>query len=144
MNGNMASYPRYEVTDFMVGTSRENQFVISKEQVKLFSNVSDDHHPLHTDVNFSQARGYSDIVVHGMLVGSLFGGLLGSKLPGCDTIHLGQTLNFKKPVFIDEEITAVIEVIKIRKDKPIITFQTICYKRNNEIAIEGEAVVKID
>ena len=55
-------------------------------------------------------------IVPGLQVASLFGGLLGSELPGEGTIHLGQTVSFKKPVYLDEEVLAVIEIINIRDD----------------------------
>jgi len=80
-------------------------------------------------------------IVPGLMVASLFGGLLGSKLPGKGTIHLGQTLQFLKPVYMNEEVEATIKIVSIRSDKPVITFQATCIKENGEIAITGEAVV---
>jgi|TARA_B100000959_G_scaffold283130_1_gene351275 acyl dehydratase len=77
-----------------------------------------------------------------MLIASLFSGLLGEKLPGKGTIYLGQTITFLKPVFIDEEVTASVEITHIRKDKPIYTLKTICETNLNGIVIKGEAVVK--
>jgi acyl dehydratase len=58
-------------------------------------------------------------------------------------VYLGQTLSFKAPVYINEEIKVSVEVIKIREDKPIITLKTLCIKIDGTVAIEGEAVVKI-
>ena len=77
-----------------------------------------------------------------MLIASLFSGLLGEKLPGKGTIYLGQTITFLKPVFIDEEVTASVEITHIRKDKPIYTLKTICETKLNGIVVDGEAIVK--
>ena len=44
-------------------------------------------------------------------------------------------------MYVDEEVTAVVEVIKLREDKPIIKLKTSLYKRDNSIAIEGSAIV---
>lgn len=74
---------------------------------------------------------------------SLFSGLIGMKLPGKGSIYLGQSLTFKAPVAIDEEVTASVEIINIREDKPIITLRTVCINSAGTVAIEGEAVVKV-
>jgi acyl dehydratase len=78
-----------------------------------------------------------------MLVASLFSGLIGMDLPGKGSIYLAQTLSFKAPVGIGEEVTASVEITKIREDKPIVTLQTVCINNKGVVAIEGEAVVKI-
>ena len=114
----------------------------TERDVFEYLKLSGDSNPIHYDKEYAQKTPFKFCIVPGILVGSLFGGLLGSQLPGRGTIHLGQTLNFKNPVYINEEITAIIEVIKTRDDKPIITFKTVCFKNNGEIAVEGEAVVK--
>ena len=113
-----------------------------KENVQEYLKLSGDSNPIHYDEEYAKSTAFKHCIVPGILVGSLFGGLLGSSLPGKGTVHLGQTMSFKKPVFVDEEIKATIEIINIRKDKPIITFKTNCYKTNGDIAIAGEAVVK--
>jgi len=77
-----------------------------------------------------------------MLVSSLFSAIIANQLPGSGSIYLNQVINFKKPIYFEEEVTAEIEIINIREDKPIITFKTTCYNSKNEIVIEGEAVVK--
>ena len=76
-----------------------------------------------------------------MLVAGLISSILGTKLPGKGTIYLNQTLSFKAPVYPGDEITARVEVLKIREDKPVITLSTNCVNQENETVIEGEAVV---
>ena len=65
------------------------------------------------------------------------------KLPGKGSIYLEQSLTFKAPVAIDEEVTASVEIITIREDKPIITLRTVCINSEGGVVIEGEAVVKV-
>ena len=65
------------------------------------------------------------------------------KLPGKGSIYLEQSLTFKAPVAIDEEVTASVEIITIREDKPIITLRTVCINSAGAVVIEGEAVVKV-
>jgi enoyl-CoA hydratase len=110
--------------------------------VRAYCIKSQDPNKIHTDKHSANKAGYDFRIVPGLLTASLFGGLLG-KL-GSGTIHLGQTLKFIKPIFVSERVIAEIELIKIRQDKPILTFKCTCFNSNNEIAIEGEAVVKVN
>ena len=129
--------------DLKIGDRAIIKKAFTEDEVKFYANISNDSNPIHLDKEYAKSTIFKERIVHGVLVGSLFGGMLGSKLPGTGTIHLGQTMKFKKPIYINEEVKAIIEVIKIREDKRIVTFKTICYNSSNEIAIEGEAVVKV-
>ena len=78
-----------------------------------------------------------------MLVASLFSAILGTTLPGEGTIYLRQTLNFLAPLYLGDRITASVEIVTIRTDKPIITLRTTAVKDDGTTVIEGEAVVKV-
>ena len=78
-----------------------------------------------------------------MFGSSLISAVLGTKLPGPGAIYLSQTLQFLAPVFIGDTITAEVEVIKIRNDKPIITLKTSCLNQNEDMVLVGEAVLKV-
>ncbi len=115
----------------------------STEEVNEFARLSLDNNPIHLDEEFAATSMFGQRIVHGMLAASLFSGLLGQKLPGIGSIYLGQKLSFKAPVMIDEEITASVEIIDVRPDKPIITLKTVCVNRAGKTVIDGEAVVMI-
>ncbi len=115
----------------------------SEDDVMQFAKLSSDDNPIHVDAEYAKSSVFRQRIVHGMLVASLFSAILGTKLPGIGAVYLGQSLSFKKPIVLDEEVTAVVEVMHIREDKPIITLKTECFNSNGEIAIEGEAIVKV-
>lgn len=111
------------------------------DEVKAYAMMSKDTNPVHFDLEYATRTRFKKPIVHGLLTASLVGGLLGTTLPGKGTIHIGQKLRFINPVFVDETITASIEVTNIRPDKSIITFQCKVIKEDGSLAIEGEAVV---
>lgn len=115
----------------------------TEDEVFQFANISADKNPLHLDKDFGEASVFGQRIVHGMLVASLFSGLIGMELPGEGSIYLGQSLTFKYPVAIDEQVTASVEIINIREDKPIVTLRTVCINSEGSVVIEGEAVVKV-
>ena len=128
---------------FKVGDSASLRKTFTEHEVFQFTEISTDKNPLHLDKKFGAASIFGERIVHGILVASLFSGLIGMELPGQGSIYLGQTLAFKAPVAIGEEVTASVEIIKIRTDKPIVTLRTVCVNAKGVVAIEGEAVVKI-
>jgi len=125
-----------------VGQYYELKHKFSKSEVKKFAEISQDFNPLHLDEEYAKKTIFGKCIVHGMLVASLFSGILGSKFPGIGTIYLSQTLNFLKPIFLDEDITIRIEIIELREDKPIAKLKTICLNSKAELAVDGVAVVK--
>jgi acyl dehydratase len=52
-------------------------------------------------------------IVHGMLVSSIFSSIFGTLSPGC--IYMNQSLNFVRPVYVDDTVVGRIEIEKIRK-----------------------------
>ncbi|MBN1827554.1 MAG: MaoC family dehydratase [Deltaproteobacteria bacterium] len=112
------------------------------DDVGIFANLSEDRNPLHIDEAFARKTPFGRPIVHGMLVSSLFSAILGTKLPGKGTIYLRQEVNFRKPVFVGETVTATVEVAEMRSDKPICTLSTICRNSAGDIVVDGQAVVK--
>ena len=115
----------------------------SFEEVESFSAMSLDSNRIHFDYAYARDSIFGKPIVQGPLVASLIGGILGSTLPGDGTIYLSQETNFKKPVFIDEKIEVIVEIIHVRTDKNIITLRTWVEKENGEVAIDGKAVVMV-
>jgi len=113
----------------------------SQEEVIAYAKSSNDNNPVHFDQDYAKKTVFEKPIVHGMLAASLFGGLLGSELPGKGTIHLGQELKFINPVMVGEKVLATIEVIHIREDKPVYTFDCQLTKEDGSVAIRGTAVV---
>jgi len=116
--------------------------VFTEEDVIKFSEISTDTNPIHLDENYASSTVFGKRVVHGMLVASMFSALIGVELPGEGSIYLGQSLSFKAPVSIGDQVTASVEIVSIREDKPIATLRTLCVNDEGQVLIEGEAVVK--
>ena len=124
-----------------IGDTASITKIFTESDVQQFAALSEDRNPVHLDEEFAKTSIFKQRIVHGMLSASLFSGLLGEQLPGQGTIYLGQKLKFTAPVPIGEQITAIVEVINIREDKPIATLRTFCKDSRANIVIDGEAVV---
>lgn len=124
-----------------VGDKAQLTKVFSKEDVESFAHISGDYNPIHLDELFSAKTRFGRCIVHGMLVSGLISAVLGMHLPGPGSIYLSQELRFLRPVYIEDTITALVEVVSIREDKPIVTLKTLCVNQAGQNVIEGIAVL---
>jgi acyl dehydratase len=77
---------------------------IESAQVDTFAQVSGDHNPLHMDEKYASDTTFGRRVVHGMLLGGLTSRLVGMYLPGRTALLVKHELEFRKPVFIGDEV----------------------------------------
>lgn len=117
---------------------------LTETDLIAFAGCTGDTNPLHLDEEFARRSRFGRRIAHGMLVSGLISAAIGTKLPGPGTIYLRQELEFRHPVYIGDTITAVVEVVRVRGDKPIVTLSTSCYNQNEVIVLEGKAVVLVD
>lgn len=129
-----------EYSQFKIGNKASVTKTFQEKDVLNFSQLSGDENPIHFDEHYAAGTRFKTRIVQGPYVLSLIGGILGSKLPGPGTIYINQTTIFKAPVFIGDTVTAAVEIIAKRKDKPIIKLRT--WASNDKgIVLEGEATV---
>jgi 3-hydroxybutyryl-CoA dehydratase len=126
--------------DLKVGDKASLTKIFSENNVLKFSLLSGDENPIHFDQDYASTTRFKKRIVQGPYVAALFGGILGSEVPGPGTIYLNQNTNFIAPVFIGDTVTANVEILSIREDKPIIKLRTWA-TRNDEIVLDGEATI---
>ena len=62
---------------------------------------------------------------------------MGTKFPGAGSIHVGQNLSFKKPLYPDKKYIVRVELIKIIKDKHFGVFKTQIFDTEKNLIIDG-------
>lgn len=132
-----------KIDDYYIGQSASLKKVFCTEDVEAFANISRDSNPIHLDPVYAEQSMFGKRIVHGFLVGSLISAVFGTQLPGEGAIYLHQEMNFRKPVFHGEEITATVVVTNIRKEKSILYFDTKCENGRGEVVIDGKAILKV-
>ncbi len=113
----------------------------SEADVRAFAALTGDENPAHLDEAYASGTMFKTRIVHGMLVSSLFSALLGTRLPGLGTIYTGQTLQFRRPVYLNELITATITVKEILLEKNRVIFECKAVNEAGETVLLGEATV---
>jgi len=124
-----------------VGDTASMTKVITDNDVRTFAEISGDRNPVHLDDEYAAHTLFGRRIAHGALSGALISAVLGLVLPGPGTIYLSQMSKFKAPVYINDEITAKVQVIGYREDKRIATLKTDVFNQDGKLVLEGEAVV---
>lgn len=130
--------PRY-LEDLKAGDTAEAAHVVTDADIRAFAAVSGDHNPVHLDEEFAQTTRFKGRIAHGMLSAAYISALMAAELPGPGSIYISQTLNFKRPVRIGDEVVTRVTVEAIDLDKGLVTLATTCLVRNKTV-LDGQAV----
>ena len=133
------SIPLEEIEIGMIASYSQT---ITDADVKAFAGISGDRNPVHLDEGYAEQSRYKKRIAHGLMTASYFSALFGTKIPGEGCVYVSQTLNFKRPVYIGDTVTAIITVTKIDEIKSRVYFDTVC-KVKNKIVIDGQAELYI-
>ena len=121
-----------------VGMSVSYSQTITDSDIKEFAGISGDRNPIHLDEEYANNSRFKKRIVHGMMTASFFSALFGTKIPGEGCVYVSQSLKFKKPVYLGDTVTALVQVIDIDIIKRRVFFKTIC-KVKGKIVTDGEA-----
>lgn len=128
-------------TKLELGATAEVSKTIGEHDVYTFAGLTGDFNPVHVDEVAAGRSRFGGRVAHGMLAAGLFSAILGTKLPGPGTIYLGQELKFLAPVRFGDTVTARVELLEVRADKPIAVLRTWAVNQKGETVLDGKATV---
>lgn len=119
-------------TPFRAGDKIRIQKTLTQKDLDAFSNLTNDHNPLHKLNNGSKRP-----IVHGALLNGLVAGLIGTHLPGPGTVVVSQTMKFPNKCFVGEKLTISVELVDVRK---IMRVKFYCeVEEEKKVVFEGEA-----
>lgn len=137
------------------------------KDVEQYADLSGDHNPLHRSWNIDKIptelqdhvllkldenvpgsdSTSTKIVVHGMLVSSIFTCIFGTLIPGA--IYMKQTLDFRRPVYVNDPVIGRVTITRVRNFSSrrglVLTCETTVCSADNETQtfVRGEADVLI-
>jgi 3-hydroxybutyryl-CoA dehydratase len=127
--------------NILIGQKAFSTKKFDERNVNLFAELTGDYNPIHFDEEYAKKTIFKKRIVHGPLVLTLITTLFANELPGPGSVYLSHEIKFIKPVYFDDEITAVLEVVDISSNGHIF-IKTICRNQLDEIVIEGIARLK--
>jgi 3-hydroxybutyryl-CoA dehydratase len=126
--------------ELSLGQSAETTHVVGERDLEAFAAVSGDTNPVHLDEAYAQGTTFGGRIAHGMLSAAYVSAVLGVKLPGPGAIYLSQSLRFRRPVRIGDEVTARVTIKALEAKRGQVTLETVCLVGGKTV-MDGEAVV---
>ena len=128
--------------DLEIGQTAELRRTVTAPDIEAFAAVTGDNNPVHLDEAYAAATQFKGRIAHGMLSAGYISAVLGTKLPGPGAVYVSQSLDFRRPVRIGDEVTAEAKVAAIDAARGRVTFETRCVVAGKTV-VEGEAVVVV-
>lgn len=127
--------------DIQIGDTSSFAKTITEYEVNSFAGVTGDFNPVHINAEFAKTSLFKQRIAHGMLSAGLISTVLGTQLPGINTIYLGQELQFLAPVFLGDTLTATVECLEKDDAKHRLVFRTTVTNQDGKIVTDGKARV---
>jgi acyl dehydratase len=124
-----------------VGERAARTRTVRERDIELFTELTGDRNPLHYDVAAASASRFGGIIVQGGVTSGLLNAVVAEELPGPGTVFLHVDWDFKAPVRPGDEITAEVEVLEAREDKPLTKLRTTITNQEGTIVLDGSALV---
>jgi acyl dehydratase len=124
-----------------VGQTARRTRTVTARDIELFTEITGDRNPLHYDADLATRSRFGGIIVQGGVTSGLLNAVVAEDLPGPGSVFLQVTWNFRAPVRPGDEITAEVEVLEVRPDKPISTLRTTITNQDGVTVLDGTALV---
>lgn len=124
-----------------VGQRAQRTRVVEARDIELFTELTGDRNPLHYDESLASASRFGGIIVQGGVTSGLLNAVVAEDLPGPGSVFLHVDWSFRAPVRPGDTITAQVEVLEAREDKPITKLRTTITNQDDTVVLEGEALV---
>ena len=124
-----------------VGETAARTRTVSARDIELFTELTGDRNPLHYDDEASSRSRFGGIIVQGGVTSGLLNAVVAEDLPGPGSVFLHVDWHFKAPVRPGDDITAEVEVLEARTDKPLTRLRTTVTRQDGTIVLDGSALV---
>jgi acyl dehydratase len=129
------------VAALRVGQTASRTRAVRRRDIELFTQLTGDRNPLHYDEQAASASRFGGIIVQGGVTSGLLNAVVAEELPGPGTVFLHVDWDFKAPVKPGDEITATVEVLEVRQDKPLTRLRTTITNQEGTVVLDGSALV---
>jgi acyl dehydratase len=129
------------MTALPVGATATRTRTVTARDIELFTEITGDRNPLHYDADLAAASRFGGIIVQGGVTSGLLNAVVAEDLPGSGSVFLHVDWRFLHPVRPGDTITAEVEVLASREDKPIHELRTTITNQDGTLVLDGRATV---
>jgi acyl dehydratase len=125
----------------MTGRTASRTRTVTSEDIERFTALTGDRNPLHYDAALAAGTRFGGIVVQGGITTGLLNAVVAEDLPGPGSVFLHTDWSYRAPVRPGDTITATVEVLEQRADKPITRLRTSIANQDGVVVVDGTALV---
>lgn len=121
----------------IAGVSAGDSFSVTRtfthNDMHLFTGLSHDHNPVHSNAPYASAKGFTGLICHGLHVGSLvteIGGQL-------SMLAAGMNFRFRRPVYFGDTVTCTLTIDEM-DDQGRVKCSALFINQKDEAVIEGQ------
>jgi acyl dehydratase len=126
---------------FKTGDRYEHRISVTPKLMDDFMALSGDENPMHCDANFAKANGFRGAVVYGNLFGAMVSTLVGMKLPTKKIVIARQTLEFRNPAYVGDEVALEAIVSNVAEAVNSVQFK-LQFIANLETLCTGQLLIR--
>jgi acyl dehydratase len=127
-----------------VGQKARRARRITMRDIELFTEVRGDRNPLHLDEEIAERTRFGGIIVQGGITSGLLNVVVAEDLPGPGSVFLHTDWSYRAPAHPGDELTAEVEVLEVREDKPIVKLRTTVMRQDGVTVLDGDALVWVE
>ena len=124
-----------------VGDRASMTRTVEAADIVRFTEMSGDRNPVHYDEEVAARTRFGGIVVQGGVTSGLLNAVVAEDLPGPGSVFLHVDWRFLQPVRPGDTITAEVELLERREDKPIHQLRTTITNQDGVVVLDGSATV---
>jgi acyl dehydratase len=124
-----------------IGERARRSRTVQAEDIELFTQLTGDRNPLHYDEDAARRSRFGRIIVQGGVTSGLLNAVVAEDLPGPGSVFLHVDWSFRAAVGPGDQITAEVEVVEVRDDKPIFRLRTTVTNQDETVVLDGTALV---
>ena len=122
-----------------IGAEASLKRLVTPNDLYVFAAASGNTNPMHLPDRDGDGDGAPEALAPGLYVAGLISALLGNVLPGPGTVYRSQTLDFERPAFAGDELTAHVRLVE-KGEGRLARFAT-TVTRDDETILTGTAEV---
>ncbi len=132
----------YYFEDLAMGMEATYVRRVLEEDVRAFAELTGDTNPIHLDETYAAATMFKGRIAPGSLTAGYISAILGTLLPGPGAIYISQSLNFRRPVRIGDEVLSSVRVLELLPAKKRAILTCHCSVAGKTV-LEGEALMLV-
>ena len=121
-----------------VGQRARRTQTVTMRHLELYAEITGDRNPLHFDPDFAARTRFGRLVAQGGITAGMLNTLVAMDLPGAGTVFLSQSLKYLAPAYVGDTLTAEIEVVSLKADKPVCQLKATVVNQAGTTLLEGE------